>query len=113
MKIKSNGFVQYGVDESVSVDYRYEDYLVADREGLRYLRLKIDEVLEGADEVLFDSEEIYVDLVGIRVAGRKIKDQAGDNTGGGMAGVGCTVGLLLILCVFVLGIWKVAELLLN
>lgn len=111
MKTKSKGFVQYGIDASVSVDYRYEDYLVGDREGFKYLHMKIEEVLDGADEVIFDSDEVYVDLVGIRVAGRTIKDQVEDKASGWLAGVGCILGLVLILCVLVLGVWKLLELL--
>lgn len=113
MKTQKKGFVQYGVDESVSVDQHYEEFLVADREGLKYLRMKIEEVLEGADEVVFDSEEISVDLVGIRVAGRTIKDQAENQTSGRIWAFGCIVGLLLILFILVLGVWKVVELLAN
>ena len=113
MKTQKKGFVQYGVDESVSVDQHYEEFLVADREGLKYLRMKIEEVLEGADEVVFDSEEISVDLVGIRVAGRTIKDQAENQTSGRIWAFGCIVGLLLILFLLVLGVWKVVELLAN
>lgn len=109
----NKGFVQYGIDASTSVDYRYEDYLVADRKGLEYLRLKIDEVLEGADEVMFDSNDVYVDLVGIRIADREISTHEKGESSGSLSAVGCIAVILLVLFVFVLGVWKVMELLAN
>ena len=62
-------FFQYG-NEGTNVDYQYEDVLVADKEGLEYLREKIDVVLAGADEVELKHENIYTDFTYVKIASR-------------------------------------------
>ncbi len=113
LSLMHKGFFQYGIGATTLDDPRYEDYLLADREGLRHLKSKIDEVLDGADEVVFDSEEVVTELCGIRVAGRKDKPLAQSENSSVLATVGCIGVALLMSGVVVLGVWKAVELLIG
>lgn len=106
-----NGFFQYGEHNTDLQDSSYEDFLVAYRPGLIYLRTKIDEVIAGEDEVKFLDDSFPTDLNGIRVATRKFEKQV-DSKWDFLGPAGCIVAAVAILSLFGLGIWKLAELIL-
>lgn len=105
-----NGFFQYGEHNTDLHDSSYEDFLVADRPGLIYLRSKIDEVLAGQDEVKFLDDSFPTDLNGIRVATRTFEKQA-DSKWDSLGPAGCIIAAVAILSILGLGFWKLVELL--
>lgn len=102
------GFFQYGHADTDLSDSTYEDFLVADREGLEHLRTKLDEVLSGADEVTFDPE-VTTDLNGIKVASYIGGDSAIDSVWDKIAPIGCLLIFVVGLVLTGLGVWKVWE----
>ncbi|MDB4491476.1 hypothetical protein N9260_00465 [bacterium] len=106
----SDGFFQYGYSETSVDDSAYEDFLVADRDGLGHLKSKIDEILDGADEVTFDSERVVTDFVGIRIA-EQDPGAMGRGKSGALALLGCACLALIPLALIGLGEWKAFELL--
>jgi hypothetical protein len=106
----SKGFFQYGYYETTLDDSTYEDFLVADRDGLELLKSKIDDVLEGSDEVIFDTEEVVTDLNGIRIAERK-EPPIEPGKKEGLAQVGCACIAIVAVGLVGLGVWKAIELL--
>lgn len=109
----NKGFFQYGFGAKELNDPRYQDYLLADRKGLQHLRSKIDEVLDGADEVAFDSAEISTELAGIRIAGCYNPSKITSSESSGFVNFGCMALAIIALGVFILGAWKVVELALR
>jgi hypothetical protein len=87
--------------------------LLADRNGLKHLRSKIDEILEGADEVGFDAEEVSTELAGIKIAGCYNPPKEETNKNKGLISFGCIALTLIALGLFVLGVWKGFELVLR
>ncbi len=109
----NKGFFQYGFGAKELNDPRYEEYLLADRNGLQHLRSKIDEVLDGADEVAFDSEEVSTELAGIRIAGCYNPPKIKSSESSVLINFGCIALAIIALGVFILGVWKVVELALR
>jgi hypothetical protein len=105
---ETKGFFQYGEHDTDLNDSSYEDFLVADRSGLEHLRSKIDEVLEGADEVPFSDERFVTDLNGIRIAARQVKPPR-EGKWDGVATVGCYSFALCFAALMILGIWKAVD----
>lgn len=108
----SEGFVQFGDSETDLNDSSYEDFLVADRQGLEHLKSKIDAVLEDGDELRFSDDRVFTDLEGIKLASRTTPQPPAS---GGMLEVvfslGCVVIVGVVISIFVVGFLTCLELL--
>lgn len=103
-----HGFFQYGAHDTDQCLSTYEDFLVADREGLEHLNQKIGEILDGTDEVTFD-EDFSTDLIGIRVGEFVSETSSRSSASESLLTFGC-VGILIVTIGFVvLGIWRICE----
>ena len=103
------GTLEYGLPSGRDVDVSYAGFLVADENGLIYLRSKIDELLAGEEVVVFDDDLLNTELIGIHSI--KSIDDLPEVEPTGFWEIWNPILLLLFLFLtFCCGLWKIAEL---
>ena len=104
---ESKGFFQYG-NSNTNLDYEYEDALVGDREGLIYLRDKIDEALATDEEICFSDDDIINDFTYIKYGERDLSAVDGDNEDN-IWKFGCLTIIVILMALIVLGAIKAYD----
>ena len=101
-------FVQWGNDRT-DVGFEYERALVGDKEGLEYLRTKIDDALANGDEVLMSDKTVHTDLTHVKIAKLVVAPPQESKMGEWPSILGCFALFAAVVTVFIIGLIQVIK----
>jgi hypothetical protein len=87
---------------------RYESWLVGNEAGFKSLRKHLDRLLESGEDVSLEHQSVCQDIDGLSLNQNHCEQEKIKSSP--FSALGCIAITTLILSIFVLGIWKVFEL---
>ena len=105
---KKTPFVQWG-NNGTDVGYQYENALVGDKEGLEYLKTKIDDALASGDEVVISDKFVHTDMTYVKIAKLVVAPPKESKMGEWPSIIGCFALFAVVVAIFIVGVIQVVK----